>query len=135
MKTDELREFATRYTAAWCSQDPASVAAFFAPGGSLQVNSAEPAIGRGAITEVAMGFMTAFPDMVVLMDDLEIFADSAVYHWTLDGTNSGPGGAGKRVRINGYEEWQIGEDGLIAKSKGNYDAEEYARQLKEGYSR
>jgi hypothetical protein len=30
MNLDELKEFATRYTAAWCSQDAASVAAFYA---------------------------------------------------------------------------------------------------------
>ena len=68
MDTDALEDFATRYTAAWCSQDPASVAAFFAEDGSLQVNDGEPAVGRDAITEVARGFMTAFPDMVVEME-------------------------------------------------------------------
>ena len=41
-----LRDFAVRYTAAWCSQDPASVAAFFSPAASLTVNRA-PAVGRG----------------------------------------------------------------------------------------
>ena len=30
-----LREFAERYTAAWCSQDAASVAAFFSPAARL----------------------------------------------------------------------------------------------------
>ena len=33
MDADELTDFARRYTAAWCSQDPASVAAFFLPMG------------------------------------------------------------------------------------------------------
>jgi len=33
----KLRDFATRYTAAWCSQDAASVAAFFSPSGSLTI--------------------------------------------------------------------------------------------------
>ena len=37
-----LRDMAARYTAAWCSQDPARVAAFFAPGGSLRINDAAP---------------------------------------------------------------------------------------------
>jgi hypothetical protein len=55
----QLRDFAKRYTAAWCSREAASVAAFFAPNGSLSVNGA-PAAGRGAITEVAQGFMTRF---------------------------------------------------------------------------
>ena len=59
----ELREFASRYTAAWCSGDAVSVAAFFAPGGSLTINGGTPSVGRSAITEAAQGFMTAFPDL------------------------------------------------------------------------
>ncbi len=55
MNTETATEFATRYTAAWCSQDPASVAAFFAEDGSLAVNEDAPAKGREAITAVAMG--------------------------------------------------------------------------------
>lgn len=53
MSTDrmDLTEFAARYTAAWCSQDPASVAAFFSPGGSLRVNDGPPALGREAIAK------------------------------------------------------------------------------------
>ena len=124
-----LRDFATRYTAAWCSQNAASVAAFFSPGGSLQVNDAAPAVGREAITGVAQGFMTAFPDMQVLMDGLDVEGEKAVYRWTLVGTNTGPGGTGRGVRISGFEEWRIGPDGLIAESLGHFDNDEYRRQL------
>ena len=124
-----LRDFAARYTAAWCSQDAASVSAFFAPNGSLRVNDTAPAVGRHAITEVAQGFMTAFPDMKVLMDDLAIEGDTAVYRWTLVGTNTGPGGTGRSVRISGFEEWRMGPDGLIAESLGHFDMREYQRQL------
>ena len=65
-----LREFAERYTAAWGSQDAARVAGFYSLDGSLTVNDGAPAKWRGAITGVAQGFMTEFPDMRVLMDDL-----------------------------------------------------------------
>lgn len=131
MKSDSIRlqSFAEAYTAAWCSQDAARVASFYAENGSLRVNDAAPAVGRAAITEVAQGFMTAFPDMQVLLDDLRIEDDHAIYHWTLVGTNTGPGGTGRAVRISGYEVWRIGADGLIASSEGHFDAEEYLRQL------
>ncbi len=134
MPTDpeSLHEFARRYTAAWCSGDPASVAAFFAPNGSLRVNDDDPAVGREAITNVAQGFMSAFPDMKVLMDDLVVDGDQAVYRWTLVGTNTGPGGTGRAVRISGFEEWRIGDDGLIAESLGHFDSEDYRRQLEGG---
>ena len=129
---DQLREFARRYAEAWCSQDPASVAEHFAPEGSLTINDGTPSVGRGAITEAARSFMIAFPDMRVLMDDLRIREDGSEFHWTLVGTNTGPGGTGNRVRISGFEEWTIGEGGLIAASLGHYDAAEYERQLAEG---
>jgi ketosteroid isomerase-like protein len=127
-----LLSSAEAYTAAWCSQDAARVASFYAEDGSLQVNDAAPAVGRGAITEVAQSFMTAFPDLQVLLDELCLEDDFAIYHWTLTGTNTGPGGTGRAVRISGYEVWRMGADGLIAESHGNFDAEEYRRQLEAG---
>lgn len=132
LDTQKLTDFATKYTQAWCSQNAGSVASFFAETGSLQVNDSEPAVGRDAITEVAQGFMSAFPDMVVKMDSLVIKGDTPEYYWTLTGTNTGPGGTGNTVRISGYEEWTIGADGLIAESKGHFDASEYQHQLEFG---
>lgn len=124
-----LRESARLYATAWCSQDPARVASFFAPNGSLQVNDGAAAVGREAITGVARGFMTDFPEMQVLMDDLVIQADGVVFKWTLVGTNTGPGGGGRKLRISGYEEWRLDAAGLIAESKGHFDSADYARQL------
>ena len=132
LDADRLREFAERYTDAWCSQDPERVAAQYAPAGSLTINDGPPSVGRAAIIEAAQSFMVAFPDMQVLMDDLRVQGERAEYHWTLVGTNTGPGGTGKKVRIRGYEEWTIGEDGLIAASLGHFDEDEYARQLDHG---
>jgi uncharacterized protein (TIGR02246 family) len=127
-------EFAKRYAEAWCSQNPESVAAFFAESGSLAVNDGTPAIGRAAITEITRGFMRDFPDMTVTFDKLELRADAIAFHWTLIGTNIGPGGTGKRIRISGYELWKIDNDRLISESKGHFDTAEYERQLKEGVS-
>jgi hypothetical protein len=129
MDAAQLVAFGTRYTAAWCSQNAASVAAFFAEAGSLQINDGAPSVGRPAITAAAQGFMTAFPDMVVTMDGVAFDGERAVYRWTLTGTNTGPGGSGKAVQISGHEEWTLGADGLIAASKGHFDETEYKRQL------
>jgi predicted ester cyclase len=130
---DRLLEFARSYTKAWCSQDPARVADHYAPDGSLTINGGVPSVGRAAITEAARSFMTAFPDLQVLMDDLVVEDSGTEYHWTLVGTNTGPGGTGNRVRISGFEEWTIGNDGLIAESEGHFDQAEYDRQLKQGF--
>jgi hypothetical protein len=126
---DPLHDFARRYTDAWCSGDPARVAAYYATGGSLTINQGAPAIGRLAITEAAEGFMVAFPDLRVEMDELRMQGATPEYHWTLTGTNTGPGGTGQPVRISGFEEWTIGDDGLIAASLGHYDQAEWDRQV------
>jgi predicted ester cyclase len=129
MNSETLGEFAKRDAQAWCSNNPERVAAFFGENASLKVNDDAPAIGRTAIAEIARGFMRDFPDMIVTFDKLEPHGDATAFHWTLIGTNSGPGGTGNRVRISGYELWKISDDDLIAESRGHFDAAEYERQL------
>ena len=131
----EITEFAKRYAKAWSSQNPESVAAFFAERGSISINNGPPAVGRAAIAKEAQAFMTTFPDMVVRFDKLDSQPNATAFHWTLTGTNTGSGGTGKKVRISGYELWKIDNDGLIAESKGHFDSAEYERQLKEGVDR
>ena len=102
MTLDFLRDFATRYAAAWCSGNPEAVAAFFPPGGSLKINDGSPSVGRHAVAEAARSFMTSFPDMKVFFDSLKQNGPRVEFHWTLAGTNTGPGGSGKKVRISGF---------------------------------
>jgi uncharacterized protein (TIGR02246 family) len=128
----KLKDFATRYAAAWCSGEAARVASFFAENGSLTINSGQPSVGRAAITEAAQGFMTTFPDLKVTVDAAEVRGSGAIFRWTATGKNTGPGGTGKWVRFSGYEEWTFGSDGLVAASLGHFDESDYERQLREG---
>lgn len=123
MTNDHLNDFATRYAAAWCSQNPESVAAFFAENASLTVNGGPPT----SVLEIARGFMQDFPDMIVAFDKLESRGDRTAFHWTLTGTHAG---TGNHVRISGYELWKIDSAGLIAESSGHFDAAEYERQIR-----
>ena len=125
---DRVRDFARSYTEAWCRHDPSGVAGHYAPGGTIAINGGEPT----EITEVASSFISAFPDIQVFMDDVLVSDDVVEFHWTFTGTNTGPGGTGKSVRISGFEEWTFGDDGLVAESKGHYDQAEYDRQLQQG---
>lgn len=125
----DLTDLGRRYAAAWSSQEPGSLAAFYAEDGSLTVNEGTPAVGRSAIRTKAGGFMTAFPDMVVRMDSMAQQGSTVVFHWTWTGTNTGPGGTGRPVHLTGYEEWALGPDGLIESSRGHYDEAEYQRQV------
>lgn len=126
--------FAEEYARAWSSHEPERVAGFFSENGSLQINDGELSVGRGAIAEGARRFMTAFPDLVVSSDGLVATPEGTEFHWTLTGTNTGPGGKGNRVRISGFELWRLGADGLIAESKGRFDEKDYARQIEHGSS-
>lgn len=101
MTSDQLEDFATRYTAAWCSHDADAVASFFTKDGSIAVNGGDPAVGRTAIVELVQGFYDAFPDTVVIMDNVRGAGDNAVYLGTYEGTNTGPGGTGHSVRFKG----------------------------------
>jgi hypothetical protein len=126
--SDELHDFAARYAQAWSSQNPKSVAAFFAENASLTVNGGAPA----PVLEIAHGFMRDFPDMTVTFDKLEPHADRTAFHWTLTGTHAE---TGNYVQISGYELWKIDDAGLIAESSGHFDAADYERQVKREASR
>ena len=129
LNRDELSNFAQRYTEAWCSGDPSRVADHYSQQGSLTINDGTPSLGRNAITEAAQGFMIGFPDLRVEMDELRLEGASPEYHWTLTGTNTGPAGTGRTVRISGYEQWTIDDDGLISASLGHYDQADWDRQV------
>lgn len=125
----ELKELATRYAAAWSSQDPVALASFYAESGSLRVNDGEPSVGREAVTETARSFMTAFPDMTVHLVEVRQTGEHVEFHWRWTGTNTGPGGTGNAVDLRGYEQWTLDRNGLILESLGHYDDAEYQRQL------
>ena len=130
---EELQDLGRRYTAAWSSQSPARVAGFYAENGTLTINGAAPSVGREEIGKAAEGFMTAFPDLALTMNQVRAEGNGAVFCWTLAGHNSGPGGSGRYVIISGFEEWEPTADGLIACSKGHFDDADYQRQLAIGF--
>ena len=121
----QLGEFAQSYAKAWCSQNPESIATFFAKNAFLTVNGGPPT----SPLEVAREFMRDVPDMTVTFDKLEPRGDRTAFHWTLSGTYAG---TGNHVRISGYELWKINNAGLIAESNGHFDAAEYERQIRHG---
>jgi hypothetical protein len=54
---EEVRDFAERYRAAWCSGHPAEVARHYAPEGSLTRDDGTPSVGCEDITAAAKAFM------------------------------------------------------------------------------
>jgi uncharacterized protein (TIGR02246 family) len=129
MDLAELTEFATRYAEAWSGQDPKAFASFYAENGTLTINDGAPSVGRDAVEQTARDFMTAFPDMVVQLEELSRDGDRVSFYWHWTGTNTGPGGTGNAVDLKGHEEWTLDDNGLILESLGHLDEAEYQRQL------
>lgn len=129
LSQSDAEELGTRYTEAWCSHDPDAVASFYAPDGRITINDGEPSVGRSQVAEMARGFYSGFPDLIVRMDSIRTSGTYCVYQWTLEGTKSGPDGTGNRVVLSGWEYWRMTDDGLVAESKGHFDAGDFERQL------
>ncbi len=116
---------AAAYTAAWNTGDPAAVAAFFASDGSITINGGNPWPGRDGVAAMAAGFYADIPDLALRCDGVRAAGPHLLYLWTFTGTFAA---TGKPLTVTGWEEWQIGADGLIASSLGWFDADDYARQ-------
>jgi hypothetical protein len=73
--------------------------------------------------------MSAFPDMVVSLVEVERQGERVIFRWHWTGTNIGPGGTGNAVDLTGYELWTLDAGGRIKESLGHLDEAEYQRQL------
>lgn len=132
LNPEDIREKALAYTQAWCARSGEKVGSFFDENATSIINGGEPTVGRAAIAEAMGAFFIEFPDLVLRMDDLRSGGNQAIYLWTLEGTNSGPGGTGNFVSIPGWQNWLLSDEMLIVKADGGYDANEYNRQIQEG---
>ena len=74
---------------------------------------------------MAAGFFSDVPDMHLVCDGVRGSGDRAIYLWTFTGTHSA---TGRKLSVSGWEEWDLDDAGLVARSIGNFDAEDYARQ-------
>ena len=86
-----VESMAERYAEAWSSLSPEAVASFYEEDGRITINDGETTVGRAAIADVVKSFYDEFPDLVVQLDKVRTAGNHAVFLWTLEGTNSGPG--------------------------------------------
>jgi uncharacterized protein (TIGR02246 family) len=122
-----ITAMAADYTAAWNSGAPGAVAAFYAATGNIVINRGEPWRGRDGIAQMAAGFFADVPDLALTCDGLRIAGSHVAYLWTFTGTHSA---TGRPLRIAGWEEWDLDDDLKVAASRGWYDAEDYAAQVR-----
>lgn len=76
-----------------------------------------------------IGFMEAFPDLLITMREIVEEERGTVFYWNLKGTNIGKGGTGNRIDIDGCEVWKLDNDNKITELDSYFDAEEYERQV------
>ena len=125
----DAQALSAAYTEAWNSGRPEAVSAFFAPEGSIVINGGSPWLGRNAVAEMAAGFFADVPDLLLSCDGVRAAGDHVAFLWTFTGTHAGSNNA---MRVSGWEEWDLDAAGLIASSRGWFDAEDYDRQAAAG---
>lgn len=126
---DRMRQTAEGYTDAWNSGSAEAVADFYAPDGHIVINRGERWEGRAGVARMAAGFFADVPDLQLVCDDLRVAGDHVVYLWTFTGTHAA---SGNRLRVIGWEEWDVDADLRVKSSRGWYDAAGYARQVAGG---
>jgi uncharacterized protein (TIGR02246 family) len=126
---NDIRNMAERYAEAWSSHSPEAIASFYEEDGEISINNGDFTVGRAAIAEMAKGFYSEFPDLVVHMDDIRTAGHNAIFVWTLEGKHSETGNS---VKVRGWEEWTLSDNILVSSSLGRFDAMEYDRQVAEG---
>ena len=126
LTADRLQKIAADYTAAWNSGSPESVAAFFSPDGTITINGGEPWRGTEGVANMAAGFFADVPDLHLVCDGVRASGNHAVYLWTFTGTHAT---TARNLTVSGWEAWELDETGLIERSSGNFDADDYSRQV------
>ncbi|MGE3795515.1 MAG: ester cyclase [Dehalococcoidia bacterium] len=78
-------------------------------------------------------YVSAFPDMVMMPDDVLVDGDKAVARVTVTGTNEGPfmgmPATGRRVEVQVIDIMRFGHDGLVHEHWGLMDALGMMQQL------
>lgn len=129
LSAQTIAEMAKNYTAAWNSLSATAVASFYAEDGEIIINNGDPWSGRARVADMAAGFYADVPDLTLTCDDIRLAGTHAVYVWTFTGHDAA---TGNPLKIQGWEEWEIGADLKVKSSRGWFDAADYAKQVAGG---
>lgn len=119
-------KIARQHCAAWTALDAEAVANRYSKTTSFGMNGGEPMTDRASISDMAAGFMSDFPDLVLTCDYVLVADHHMVYAWTFEGHHKQ---TGNHVRFSGWEEWDLDDDLNVSKSLGWYDVADYERQV------
>ena len=122
----DLDDLARRYTEAWNSKVPESVARFHTADSSIIINDGEPSEGFDGLTAMAAGFHADVPDLNLQCDGIRGAGSHVVYIWTFTGHHAE---TGNPLDVQGWEEWTLNEEMKVTASLGWFDGEDYDRQV------
>lgn len=117
MNPEALKAIARRYVDVWNQHDPAALNTVFAANAVRY----DPAVGMSegieSIREVMQTLLTAFPDIVITINQALADEDCAILRWTGTGTHGGDfqgiPATGKRFTITGHSIYQCADDKMV----------------------
>ena len=132
----DITEVLQRTVDAWNAHDPDAVAAGYAEDAKIyDVGFPEPLQGRQAIRDLAAGYMAAFSDLRVEVEEPIVSGNRSAQEWKITGTNDGElmgrPATGKSATTYGCATAEFGDDGLVHHGGSYWNAAALARQLGE----
>lgn len=100
--------------------------AHYAANGQITINKGDALVGKDAVTEMAAGFMTEFPDLALTCDDVRYSGSHVLFAWTLTGHHVE---TKNYVNFSGWEEWELDDGIKVVSSLGWFDGDDYDRQV------
>lgn len=128
------KQVATAYFDAIKARDLDAMAACWRPGSTDHFyGMADLSVPEG-LREWFGGLFRAFPDFLMVVEDMVAYGDKAAVRWSATGTFTGSGkfeglaATGSRIELEGLDLLTI-EDGLIVENRAYTNALEMARQM------
>jgi steroid delta-isomerase-like uncharacterized protein len=88
--TQSVKQLTADLFAAWNAHDPERMVALYAPDyEEVDVAQAATQVGRDGVRRTMTGYLRAFPDLQLALDDLVVEDNRVAVAWTLRGTHRG----------------------------------------------
>ncbi len=116
--TEEIKALARRYVEVWNQHDPAALDTVFAAHAVRHDPATGVATGLESIQAIMQALLTAFPDLLITIDQELAAEDCAILRWTATGTHNGDfqgiPPTGKPINVIGNSVYQCADGKMIA---------------------
>ena len=116
--TEEIKAIARRYVDVWNQHDPAALDTVFAANAVRYDPATGVATGIESIRAIMQSLLTAFPDLLLTIDQELADEDCAILRWTATGTHNGDfqgiAPTDKPINVKGNSVYQCTEGKIIA---------------------